>query len=272
LVVPLQGVDTPKHQVVVLLGNGDGTFGMPVRFQSGSGPSSVALGDLNEDGKIDVVVSNGSGQMQGMSVLLGNGDGTLQSPTLYATGNNTNSVVLADFNGDGHLDAAVVNSGSETFSILLGNGDGTFGTAVSYPTPYSTPFYLMVADFNQDSHPDLAVTFGSQSLNVSVFLGNSDGTFQPAINTVTAFSSPSNLAAGDLNEDSIPDLIMGAGALTVLLGKGDGTFRRGCRLPHECRRSDSRPIRWNGRRRCSRFRTAGRCGVYSYHRQSRRHI
>ena len=224
LVVPLQGADLPKHQVEVLLGNGNGTFGMPVRFESGSGPSSVALGDLNEDGKIDVVVSNEIGQMQGMSVLLGNGDGTLQPPTSYATGNNTNSVVLSDFNGDGHLDAAVVNSGSQTFSILLGNGDGTFGTAVSYPTPYSTPFVLVVADFNQDSHPDLAVTYASSNLNVSVFLGNSDGTFQTAIDTVTAFSSPSSLIAGDLNGDNIPDLAIGDGFLTVLLSKGDGTF------------------------------------------------
>ena len=220
LVVPLQA----KHQVVVLLGNGDGTFSMPVRFESGNGPSSVALGDLNGDGKIDVVVSNVSRLTQGISVLLGNGDGTLQSPTSYATGNSTNSVVLADFNGDGHLDAAVVNSGSETFSILLGNGDGTFGTAVSYPTPYSTPFYLVVADFNQDSHPDLAVTYDSSNLNVSVFLGNGDGTFQTAIDTVTAFSSPSSFIAGDLNGDSIPDLAIGDGFLTVLLGKGDGTF------------------------------------------------
>jgi Bacterial Ig-like domain (group 3)/FG-GAP-like repeat/FG-GAP repeat len=220
LVVPLQA----KHQVVVLLGNGDGTFSMPVRFESGNGPSSVALGDLNEDGKIDVVVSNVSGLTQGISVLRGNGDGTLQSPTSYATGNSTNSVVLADFNGDGHLDAAVVNSGSETFSILLGNGDGTFGTAVSYPTPYLTPFYLVVADFNQDSHPDLAVTYDSSNLNVSVFLGNGDGTFQTAIDTVTAFSSPSSFVAGDLNGDSIPDLAIGDGFLTVLLGKGDGTF------------------------------------------------
>jgi Bacterial Ig-like domain (group 3)/FG-GAP-like repeat len=224
LVVPLQGVDTPKHQVAVLLGNGDGTFSMPVRFESGSGPSSVALGDLNDDGKIDVVVSNGSGQMQGMSVLLGNGDGTLQSPTLYATGNHTNSVVLADFNGDGRLDAAVVNRGSNTLSVLLGNGDGTFGTAVNYPTPYSNPFYLVVADFNQDSRPDLAVTYASSNLNVSVFLGNSDGTFQTAIDTVTAFYSPSSFVAGDLNGDNIPDLAMGDGFLTVLLGKGDGTF------------------------------------------------
>ena len=224
LVVPLQGVDTPKHEVAVLLGNGDGTFSLPVRFECGSGPSSVALGDLNEDGKIDAVVSNGSGAMQGMSVLLGNGDGTFQLPTLYETGDNTHSVVLTDFNGDGNLDAGVVNSGSQTFSILLGNGDGSFGTATNYPTPYSVPFDLVVADFNQDSRPDLAVTYDMQSLNVSVFLGNGDGTFRAAIDTVTAFSYPSNLVAGDLNGDSIPDLVAGAGALTVLLGKGDGTF------------------------------------------------
>jgi hypothetical protein len=220
LVVPLQGND----QVAILLGNGDGTFSMPALFEAGEGPYAVALGDLNEDGKVDVVVSNLTTRTQGVSVLLGNGDGTLQLPITYETGDDPHSVVLSDFNGDSHLDAAVVNTGSQTFSILLGNGDGTFGTAVSYPTPYSSPFYLVVADFNQDSHPDVAVTYDSQSLNVSVFLGNSDGTFQTAIDTAIAFSYPSNLVAGDLNEDSIPDLVIGDGALTVLLGKGDGTF------------------------------------------------
>src|SRR5262249_1561913 len=74
LVVPLQGIGMSVHEVAVFLGNGDGTFGMPVRFESGSSPSSVALGDLNEDGKIDVVVSNVGGQLQDVSVLLGNGD------------------------------------------------------------------------------------------------------------------------------------------------------------------------------------------------------
>ena len=210
--------------MAILLGNGDGTFRTPALFEAKNGPYAVALGDLNEDGKVDVVVSNVEGRTQGLSVLLGNGDGTLQLPITYETGDDPHSVVLSDFNGDGHLDAAVVNSGSQTFSILLGNGDGTFATAVSYPTPSSAPLYLVVADFNQDSHPDLAVTYDLQNFNVSVFLGNADGTFQPAIDTSTGFSYPSSLVAGDLNGDSIPDLVTGDGALTVLLGKGDGTF------------------------------------------------
>jgi len=221
LVVPLQHTD----RVAILLGNGDGTFGRPARFETENGPYSVAPGDLNEDGKVDVVVSNvNGGRMQGLSVLLGNGDGTLQLPITYETGDDPHSVVLSDFNGDGHLDAAVVNSGSQTFSILLGKGDGTFGAAVSYPTPSSAPFYLVVADFNQDSHPDLSVTYELQNTSVSIFLGNADGTFQPAIDTATGFSYPGSLVAGDLNEDSIPDLVMGAGAVIALLGKGDGTF------------------------------------------------
>ena len=117
-----------------------------------------------------------------------------------------------------------MNTGSKTLSILLGNGDGTFATPVSYSTPSSAPLFLVVADFNQDSHPDLAVTYDVANFNVSVFLGNADGTFQPAIDTSIGFSFARSLLAGDLNGDSIPDLVTGGGALTALLGKGDGTF------------------------------------------------
>jgi hypothetical protein len=213
LVVPLQDND----EVAIFLGNGDGTFGTPALFDAPNSPNAVALGYLNEDGKVDVVVSNDDGRPQGLSVLLGNGDGTVQLPITYETGNDPHSVVLSDFDGDGHLDAAVVNRGSETLSILLGNGDGTFATAVSYPTPRSEPFHLVVADFNQDSHPDLAVTYDLQNFSVSVFLGNADGTFQPAVDTPTGLSYPGNLVAGDLNEDSIPDLVTVDAGLIVLL-------------------------------------------------------
>ncbi|HEX4667548.1 MAG TPA: FG-GAP-like repeat-containing protein [Chthoniobacterales bacterium] len=220
LVVPLQ----QDHHVAILLGNGDGTFGTPALFETRFGSYAAALGDLNGDGKVDVVVSSVTGRTQGLTVLLGNGDGTLQPPATYETGDDPHSVVLSDFNGDGHLDAAVVNTGSKTFSILLGNGDGTFAAPVSYSTPSSAPLFLVVADFNQDSHPDLAVTYDLANFNVSVFLGNADGTFQPAIDTSIGFSFARSLLAGDLNGDSIPDLVTGGDALTALLGKGDGTF------------------------------------------------
>src|SRR5438093_1231721 len=83
----------------------------------------------------------------------------------------------------------------------------TFGTAVSYPTPYSGAFHLVVGNFNHDSHPDLAVSYYFGGI-VSVFLGNSDGTFQPAIDTTTGFYYADNPVVADLNGDGISDLVM----------------------------------------------------------------
>src|SRR5439155_663074 len=120
--------------VSVLLGNGDGTFqaaltsstGGPEPF-SGRYPLSVAAGDFNGDGKLDLAVANGSSD--NVAVLLGNGDGTFQTARTLAVGTVPLSVAAGDFNGDGKLDLAVTNRYSNTVSVLVGNGDGTFPTA-----------------------------------------------------------------------------------------------------------------------------------------------
>src|SRR3989440_597917 len=97
---------------------------------AGRSPDSVAVGDFNGDGKLDLAVANrGSNDV---SVLVGNGDGTFQAALTFAAGSGPSSVAAGDFNGDGKLDLAVASRGSSLVSVLLGNGDGTFQAALTF--------------------------------------------------------------------------------------------------------------------------------------------
>jgi hypothetical protein len=123
------------NSLSVLLGNGDGTFQTHVDYALGGGPSSVAYGDFNGDGRPDLVVAiNDSVAPSHLSVLLGNGDGTFQTHVDYTTGNLPGTVAIGDFNGDGKADLVCTTTLDNSVSVLLGNGDGTFRTHVDSAT------------------------------------------------------------------------------------------------------------------------------------------
>jgi len=147
----------------------------------GNGPDSVAVGDFNGDGKLDLAVANECGVtcVSGgtVSILLGNGDGTFSLKSSPGVGYSPHSVAVADFNGDGKLDLAVAND-NNTASILLGNGDGTF-TAGSRSGVGSNPISLAVGDFNGDGRLDIA-SANSSSNNVSVLVQEPFATFSPS--------------------------------------------------------------------------------------------
>ncbi len=230
-------VNNLSSTVSILLGNGDGTFnpatGSPINV--GSVPESVAVGDFNGDGKLDLAVVNWVDE--DVSILLGNGDGTFtpaSTPTV-SVGTDPNSVAVGDFNGDGKLDLAVSNYVDSTVSILLGNGDGTF-TPASTPT-VSVGFWptsVAVGDFNGDGKLDLAVAnyCGSDPTcsspgNVSILLGNGNGTFTPAASSPSVGVYASSVAVGDFNGDGKLDLAVTSSnnnTVSILLGNGDGTF------------------------------------------------
>lgn len=211
-------------------------------YRAGPGPNSATIGDFNNDGILDVVVANVCGDKAcddngTVKVLLGNGDGTFTEGKKYLSANDGNSVALAtaDFNNDGNLDAAVVNTGiniNGDVSVILGNGDGSFGPPMSN-APGGVPLFVATGDFNHDGKMDMAVTLNNPG-EVSVLRGNGDGTFQaPVIYPVEV--GPQNLAVADVNGDNIPDLLVvnecghvqgcRDGTVSVLLGNGDGTFQ-----------------------------------------------
>ena len=237
------GVNICNHSdgfVGVLLGNGDGTFLPVVTFDSGGSTAvSIAVADLNSDGKPDLLVANECGTSQdcgrgSVGVLLGNGDGTFQAAKDYNLGSAINSVVTADVNGDGKLDVLVGMGGThDNVGVLLGNGDGSFQPIVAYDSGGNNTLSVVVADVNRDGHPDLLVgnqcdmTSNCADGSVGVLLGNGDGTVRPVVNYGSGGTGVWGLAVADLNGDGNPDLIDASSfhnTVGALLGNGDGTF------------------------------------------------
>jgi hypothetical protein len=133
-------------------------------------PRGVAVADVNGDGHIDIVTANW-GSNEDVSVLLGNGDGTFQSPQNFPAGPANFSVAVGDFNRDGFLDLAVVSPGGTR--VLLGKGDGQFrSTHLSYITAGGFDLSVAVGDFNRDGFPDLAVVGGSNVVSILLNDGN----------------------------------------------------------------------------------------------------
>jgi len=190
-------------------------------YNIGSNPHSIALGDFNGDGVLDLADATIYGSI---SVLLGIGTGKFGSAIGYNVGVQLNSIATGDFNGDGKLDLAVASSASNTVLILQGNGDGTFQSMKGL-TVGNNPDYVAVGDFNGDGKLDLAVA--NNSGTVSILLGNGDGTFQTGTNYSTG-TNPNCVVAGDFNADGKLDLAVsnsGSNTVSILLGQGNGTFQ-----------------------------------------------
>ena len=214
------------------LGNGDGTLRQPVLL--GSGNASVAIGDLDPDGRLDLISADLD--LDAAVVRPGNGDGTFGA-TLLPVGSFPRSLVRADFNADGKVDLVVANPGSGEVSVLLGLGDGHFRDERRFGAG-AGPRSMAIGDFDHDGRQDLA-TVNAGSHDVSVLSGLGDGSFSPESRVDLDFGAASisfnSIAAGDFNRDGVVDLAvvgMGSGSsyyerfsvAWILLGHGDGTF------------------------------------------------
>src|SRR6202049_1454321 len=163
--------------ISVFMGNGDGTLQTQKEYPTDASPLNLAVADVNGDGKLDVITTNFYPLSIGndVSVLLGKGDGTFQPPMNFPTATGPESVAVADLNGDGKPDLAVVGGASSVVSVLLGNGDGTFQAHQEYSAG-SAPFCVAIADFDGDGKPDI-VAANNGGNSVSVLLGKGDGKF-----------------------------------------------------------------------------------------------
>jgi len=253
------GDGSVNSSVAVLLGNGDGTFHTAHTYNSmGNTAQSVAVADVNGDGKPDVLVSNWTlssldGSSDAVAVMLGRGDGSFHAAPTYSPGGalQNNSAAMADLNGDGKTDLVVTSECLTLLNcvgsvdVLLGNGDGTFQTPQTYASGGMFIQAVTIADVNRDGQIDLIVAnqcLGNSDCSntaangsVGVLLGNADGSFQPVQTYDSGGRFANSVAVADVNGDGIRDLVVGnqcmssadcsSGAVTVLLGKSDGTFQ-----------------------------------------------
>jgi hypothetical protein len=189
-------------------------------------PEAVLAADFNGDGVLDLLTVKSYNS--GVTVLLGNVDGTFREALHSATGNWPSSPAVGDFNGDGRLDLAVVSSGA--VSVLLGNGDGTFGSP-AHINIGSYAYSLTVGDFNGDGQLDLGVKSfidisNNQYDRANVLLGNGYGTFAPP--NITELGLRGNgwgTVAADFNGDGRDDFATAAsnGTVAVLLANPDNS-------------------------------------------------
>lgn len=217
-------------EIAIVLGNGNGTFQAARTYVTQfAGPQSdVSVADIDGDGNLDVASTDYTSGTGTLRVFLGNSDGSLKASVSYAAlGTDSRDVELHDFDGNGTIDAFVVDNAANQYTILSGNGDGTFKSPRAYSLPAGlSPTELTATDFNSDGNLDIYIAGYSTA---RILISNGDGTFKAAQSISYPSGGLQNNAVGDYNNDGIQDIFVMDSAVAVdgffYQGNGDGTFK-----------------------------------------------
>jgi hypothetical protein len=233
--------NSESDNVTILLGDGQGGFkpspGSP--FPAGNDPNDLAIGDVNNDGNVDLAFANHDTTY--LTVLVGDGKGGFKpasgSPFTVQSKPHPHGIAMADFNGDGWADLATDDWQNNRITVVFNDGKGGFiSPGNSFPVGKMPYQKLRAADLNKDGKTDI-VTTNFEGGNVTVLLGDGKGGFKEAPGSpFDSNKQPFAIAIGDLNGDGNPDLAIGhysghitdtsGDRMTILLGVGDGTFRQ----------------------------------------------
>ncbi len=224
-----------ENHLSILFGHGDGTFATRADYPAGDTPYDHLAADFNNDGNLDIAVTNRS--EAAISVFLGTGEGTFQPRQSFSIGVDPSlspsiRVAAGDLNKDGKIDLVTANHSKGSASILLGQGDGTFGApqVISLGANISG---VDIADFNKDTNPDIVVS-NHDSQQLTVLLGSGDGATFTRHDVSISPHATNVVKAVDLNNDGNLDLVAASDAprgLVTILGHGDGTFSSIVNLP-----------------------------------------